>query len=102
MNWTGKRDRHSCLFPILNMEENECKPGNQMPENLGSYDPSLRDVYFIEGIGLCSNVYIFTDDESISLVDTGSGMPPNTLTPQLEQLGLKTGKITKVFLTQDT
>ena len=73
--------------------------GKQMPENLGRHDASLRDVYFIEGIGLCSNVYVFTDDEGISLVDTGSGMPPNTLTPQLEQLGLKTRKITKVILT---
>lgn len=70
-----------------------------MPENLSRYDPSLTDIYFIEGIGLCSNVYVFTDDAGISLVDTGSGILPNTLTPQLEQLDLKTEEISKVVLT---
>ena len=76
--------------------------GKQMPENLGRHDASLRDVYFIEGIGLCSNVYVFTDDEGISLVDTGSGIPPNMLTPQLRQLGLKIENVSKIVIRTDT
>ncbi len=70
-----------------------------MPENLRRYDSSLKDIYFIEGIGLCSNVYAFTDNADISLVDAGSGVPPNAFSPQLEQLGLKIEKTTKVVIT---
>ena len=70
-----------------------------MPENLGKYEPSLEDIHFIEGIGLCSNVYAFTYDEDISLVDAGSGVAPNLLTPQLEQLGLKIEKTAKIVIT---
>jgi len=70
-----------------------------MPENLGKYDPSLRDIYFIEGIGLCSNIFIFTEGKDISLVDTGSGMKPNAITPQLKQLGLEVENITRVAIT---
>jgi hydroxyacylglutathione hydrolase len=70
-----------------------------MPESLGEHDPSLRDIYFIEGIGLCSNIFIFADGDSISLVDTGSGMEPNTVSPQLEQLGLKIEEVNRIALT---
>lgn len=70
-----------------------------MPENLGNHDPALKDVYFIEGIGLCSNIYAFTEDSAIALVDTGSGIAPNSVAPQLEQLGLKIEKICKVIIT---
>lgn len=70
-----------------------------MPENLGNHDSALKDVYFIEGIGLCSNIYAFTEDSDIALVDTGSGMAPNSVAPQLEQLGLKIEKISKVIIT---
>lgn len=70
-----------------------------MPENLGNHDPALKDVCFIEGIGLCSNIYAFTEDSDIALVDTGSGMAPNSVAPQLEQLGLKIEKIYKVIIT---
>ena len=70
-----------------------------MPESLGEHDPPLRDIYFIEGIGLCSNIFIFADGDSISLVDTGSGMEPNTVSPQLEQLGLKPGEVNRIALT---
>jgi glyoxylase-like metal-dependent hydrolase (beta-lactamase superfamily II) len=70
-----------------------------MPEALGEHDPSLRDIYFVEGIGLCSNIFIFAEGNSISLVDTGSGMAPNTVSPQLEQLGLKIEWVTRVVVT---
>jgi len=70
-----------------------------MPENLGRYDPALEDVYFIEGIGLCSNVYVFADGEDLSLVDAGSGIPPNILAPQFEELDLIMEKITIVVIT---
>jgi hypothetical protein len=42
-----------------------------MPENLGQHDPSLSEIYFMEGIGLSSNIFIFVEGNSISLVDTG-------------------------------
>ena len=70
-----------------------------MPESLGEHDPRLRDVYFIEGIGLCSNIFIFAEGDTISLVDTGSGMEPNAVSPQLEQLGLKIEGVTRVAIT---
>jgi glyoxylase-like metal-dependent hydrolase (beta-lactamase superfamily II) len=70
-----------------------------MPESLGEQDPRLRDIYFIEGIGLCSNIFIFAEGDTISLVDTGSGMEPNAVSPQLEQLGLKIEGVTRVAIT---
>jgi hydroxyacylglutathione hydrolase len=70
-----------------------------MAENLGQHDPSLGNIYFIEGIGLCSNIFIFVEGNSISLVDTGSGVTPNTVIPQLEQLGLKIEEVARVVLT---
>jgi len=70
-----------------------------MPESLGEHDPRLRDVYFIEGIGLCSNIFIFAEGDTISLVDTGSGMEPNAVSPQLRQLGLKIEGVTRVVIT---
>jgi glyoxylase-like metal-dependent hydrolase (beta-lactamase superfamily II) len=70
-----------------------------MPDNLARYDPSLTDICFIEGIGLCSNTYVFKEDSAISLVDTGSGIPPNQLSPQLEQLGLDVKQTSRVILT---
>ena len=72
---------------------------SQIPENLGKREPSLKDVYFIEGIGLRSNIFAFTEDGDISLVDTGSGIAPNEVAPQLEQLGLRIEKISKVVIT---
>lgn len=70
-----------------------------MPESLGEHDPALRGVYFIEGIGLCSNIFVFTDGDGLSLVDAGSGMEPNRVTPQLEQLGLRIETINRIVLT---
>jgi glyoxylase-like metal-dependent hydrolase (beta-lactamase superfamily II) len=70
-----------------------------MPESLGEQDPRLRDIYFIEGIGLCSNIFIFAEGDTISLVDTGSGMEPNAVSPQLRQLGLKIEGVTRVVIT---
>ena len=70
-----------------------------MPESLGEHDPRLRGVYFIEGIGLCSNIFIFAEGDTISLVDTGSGMEPNAISPQLEQLGLKIEGVIRVVIT---
>jgi glyoxylase-like metal-dependent hydrolase (beta-lactamase superfamily II) len=70
-----------------------------MPESLGEHDPRLRDIYFIEGIGLCSNIFIFAEGDTISLVDAGSGMEPNAVSPQLEQLGLKIEGVTRVVIT---
>jgi hydroxyacylglutathione hydrolase len=71
----------------------------QMPESLGMHDPSLRDSYFIEGIGLCSNIFIFAKGDDISLVDTGSGMEPNAVGPQLGQLDLEIEAVTRVVIT---
>ena len=70
-----------------------------MPESLGEHDPSLRDIYFIEGIGLCSNIFVFAEGDNISLVDTGSGMEPNAVSPQLKQLGLEIEAVTRVVIT---
>ena len=72
---------------------------NRIPENLGKHETSLKDIYFIPGIGLCSNIFAFTEDGDISLVDTGSGIAPNEVAPQLEQLGLRIEKISKVVIT---
>jgi len=70
-----------------------------MPENLGNHDPALKDVYFIEGIGLCSNIFAFTEGCDVVLVDSGSGMAPNSVAPPLAQLGLKIENVSRVILT---
>jgi glyoxylase-like metal-dependent hydrolase (beta-lactamase superfamily II) len=70
-----------------------------VPESLGEHDPFLRGIYFIEGIGLCSNIFIFAEGNGISLVDTGSGMAPNLVSPQLEKLGLEIKGVARVVLT---
>jgi glyoxylase-like metal-dependent hydrolase (beta-lactamase superfamily II) len=59
----------------------------------------MKDIYFIEGIGLCSNIYIFIKGGEVSLVDAGSGISPNRIAPQLEQLDLTIESIVKVVLT---
>lgn len=59
----------------------------------------MKGIYFIEGIGLCSNIYAFVKDDEISLVDTGSGISPNQIAPQLKQLDLRIENIVKVVLT---
>ncbi len=69
-----------------------------MPEKLSKHEPSLENIYFIEGVGLCSNIFAFTENEDISLVDTGSGIAPNQVGPQLEQLD-RIEKISKVVIT---
>ena len=84
---------------MVNLRGKTTRVEGKMPESLGQHDPSLRDIYFIEGIGLCSNIFIFAEGESISLVDTGSGMEPNAVTAQLERLGLEIETVTRVVIT---
>ena len=70
-----------------------------MSESLGEHNPSLKDIYFIEGIGLCSNIYAFVEDGEISLVDTGSWIGPNRISSSLERLGLGIENVTRVVIT---
>jgi len=69
-----------------------------MTVRLEVYNPCLSNIYFIEGIGLSSNVYTL-DDTSITLVDTGAGDPANKLTPKLKALNLDPRNIERVILT---
>jgi glyoxylase-like metal-dependent hydrolase (beta-lactamase superfamily II) len=84
---------------MVNLQGKTTRVEGKMPESLGEHDPSLRDIYFIEGIGLCSNIFIFAEGESISFVDTGSGMESNAVTAQLERLGLEIEAVTRVVIT---
>ena len=70
-----------------------------MPENLGNDCPSLKDIYFMEGIDLCSNIYSFVEDGGVSLVDTGSWMGPNRISASLEMIGLRIENISRVVMT---
>ena len=70
-----------------------------MSASLGEHNPSLKDIYFIEGIDICSNIYAFVEDGKISLVDTGSRIGPNRISSSLERLGLEIENVTKVVIT---
>lgn len=58
----------------------------------------IKDIAWIEGINLCSNIYIMGKDE-ITLVDTGSGYRNDLISNSLSKLKLSMGNINKVVLT---
>lgn len=72
-----------------------------MPEELSKYDPTLSGIYFIEGIGLCSNMYVLTEPKGLTLIDTGIGNAVNQPEPKLTELGLRVGDITRIILTHN-
>lgn len=59
---------------------------------------SLGPIYYIEGIGLSSNVYVIGEKE-ITLIDTGAGDEMNRLKETMERSGLSAKDLSKVILT---
>jgi len=66
--------------------------------DLEKFGASLRSIYYIEGIGLSSNVYVIGEKE-ITLIDTGAGDEMNRLKETMERLGLSVKGVSKVVLT---
>lgn len=66
--------------------------------DLGSVSEKLRDVSFIIGEGLCSNIYVIGREQAV-VVDTGVGNYANPVWPQLEQLGVEPENVSGVVLT---
>jgi glyoxylase-like metal-dependent hydrolase (beta-lactamase superfamily II) len=70
-----------------------------MPEDLSKYDPTLRGIYYIEGIGLCSNMYALEASNGLALVDTGVGDRINRIEPKQSELNLRIEDVTRIILT---
>ncbi len=70
-----------------------------MPEELTRLDPTLHGIYYIEGLGLCSNVYVLQNAGGLTLIDTGVGDQINRLGPKLEELNLRIADVTQIVLT---
>jgi len=66
--------------------------------DLEKFRVSLRSIYYIEGIGLSSNVYVIGNKE-ITLIDTGAGDEMNRLKETMERSGLSVKAVSKVVLT---
>jgi len=66
--------------------------------DLEKFGTSLRSIYYIEGIGLSSNVYVIGEKE-ITLIDTGAGDEMNRLRETIERSGLSVKDVSKVVLT---
>jgi len=66
--------------------------------DLERFGASLRSIYYIEGIGLSSNVYGIGEKE-ITLIDTGAGDEMSKLKETMERLGLSVKAVSKVVLT---
>lgn len=69
-----------------------------MAIDLEKFGASLRSIYYIEGIGLSSNVYVIGEKEII-LIDTGAGDEMNRLRETIERSGLSVKDVSKVVLT---
>ena len=69
-----------------------------MAIDLEKFAASLRSIYYIEGIGLSSNVYVIGEKE-IVLIDTGAGDEMNRLKETMERSGLSVKDVSKVVLT---
>ena len=69
-----------------------------MPEDLGSVDDRLKDIYLIKGVGLSSNIYMIGKDD-VTLIDIGVGNAMNRIAPKIGELGLKIENISQVILT---
>lgn len=71
----------------------------RLSEDLSRYDPTLRGIYYIEGIGLCSNMYALETNDGLTLIDTGVGDEINRIEPKLSELNLRIEDITRIILT---
>jgi len=58
----------------------------------------LRSIYYIEGIGFSSNVYVI-GEKDITLIDTGVGDEMNRLEEKMERSGLSLRYVSRVVLT---
>ncbi len=66
--------------------------------DLEKFRVSLRSIYYIEGIGFSSNVYVI-GEKDITLIDTGSGDEMNRLEEKMERSGLSVRNVSRVVLT---
>ena len=69
-----------------------------MAIDLKKFGTPLRSIYYIEGIGLSSNVYVI-GERDIALIDTGAGDEMNRLRETMEKSGLSVKDLSKVVLT---
>lgn len=63
---------------------------------LENFHPLLKKIYLIQGVGLCSNVYII-DRGKLTLIDCGNGLTVNSIKPYLDKLLIK--NVEQVVLT---
>jgi len=65
---------------------------------LENFHPSLKEIYLVQGIGLCSNIYIINRGKP-TLIDCGNGLTENSIKPYLDRLLIR--NIEQVVLTHN-
>ena len=65
---------------------------------LENFHSSLKEIYLIQGIGLCSNTYIINRGK-LTLIDCGNGSSVNNIKPYLDKLSIK--NVEQVILTHN-
>jgi len=66
--------------------------------NLGDFHPSLKEIYLIQGVGLCSNIYVINWG-NLTIIDSGNGSSWNSIKPKMEDLGLPIKNVSQVIIT---
>ena len=67
---------------------------------LDDFDTGLRNIFFLQGIGLCSNIYAIGDSE-ITMIDTGSNLGTNRIREFFGWSGLQFASLKQVILTHN-
>ncbi|MBS7654937.1 MBL fold metallo-hydrolase [Candidatus Bathyarchaeota archaeon] len=63
---------------------------------LGDFHPLLKNIYLIQGVGLCSNIYVINKGK-LTLIDCGNGLTVNSIKIYLDKLSIK--NVEQVILT---
>ena len=67
---------------------------------LNDFDTRLRSTFFLQGIGLCSNIYAIGDSE-ITMIDTGSNLGTNRIREFFRWSDLQFASLKQVILTHN-
>jgi len=73
---------------------------NTILMKLDDFDTRLRNTFFLQGIGLCSNIYAIGDSE-ITMIDTGSSLGTDRIEEFLGWSGLQFANLKQVILTHN-
>jgi len=72
--------------------------GQMMIFNLEEFNSLLKGIYLIQGVGLCSNIYVINRGKP-TLIDCGNGSSQNSIKPYLDNLLIN--NVEQVILTHN-